>query len=107
MALHGVIAGAARPPSHITSEYPWAVRSFFQTHTQYITHIHTQTMHTHILCHLQCILYDSADPGARLIGIEYIISRRLFEVGGVGDTIIQIPLIRSRQRARDDAAVLQ
>eukprot|EP00198_Chlamydomonas_reinhardtii_P006322 XP_001695658.1 predicted protein [Chlamydomonas reinhardtii] len=27
----------------------------------------------------QCILYDSADPGARLIGIEYIISRRLFE----------------------------
>jgi hypothetical protein len=27
----------------------------------------------------QCIIYDSADNNARLIGIEYIISRRLFE----------------------------
>ena len=27
----------------------------------------------------QCIIYDSAEPKARLIGIEYIISRRLFE----------------------------
>lgn len=27
----------------------------------------------------QCVIYDSAEPGARLIGIEYIISRRLFD----------------------------
>lgn len=27
----------------------------------------------------QCIIYDSANNNARLIGIEYIISRRLFE----------------------------
>jgi hypothetical protein len=27
----------------------------------------------------QCILYDSDSPNARLIGVEYIISRRLFE----------------------------
>jgi len=27
----------------------------------------------------QCIIYDSGDKNARLIGIEYIISRRLFE----------------------------
>ncbi|CAK0787767.1 hypothetical protein CVIRNUC_010989 [Coccomyxa viridis] len=27
----------------------------------------------------QCVIYDSADSNARLIGIEYIISRRLFE----------------------------
>jgi hypothetical protein len=27
----------------------------------------------------QCILYDSPDPGARLIGIEYMISPRLYE----------------------------
>ena len=26
----------------------------------------------------QCIIYDSDKPNARLIGIEYIISRRLF-----------------------------
>lgn len=29
----------------------------------------------------QCVIYDSASADARLIGIEYIISRRLFEVG--------------------------
>lgn len=28
---------------------------------------------------LQCVIYDSDKPGARLIGIEYIISARLFE----------------------------
>ena len=27
----------------------------------------------------QCIIYDSDKPDARLIGIEYIISRRLFQ----------------------------
>ena len=27
----------------------------------------------------QCVIYDSANSNARLIGIEYIISRRLFE----------------------------
>ena len=27
----------------------------------------------------QCVIYDSADSNARLIGIEYIIYRRLFE----------------------------
>jgi hypothetical protein len=27
----------------------------------------------------QCIIYDSDQPGARLIGIEYVISERLFE----------------------------
>ena len=27
----------------------------------------------------QCIVYDSNDANARLIGVEYIISRRLFE----------------------------
>lgn len=27
----------------------------------------------------QCVIYDSDKPDARLIGIEYIISRRLFE----------------------------
>lgn len=27
----------------------------------------------------QCILYDSPEPGARLIGIEYMISPRLYE----------------------------
>ncbi|KAF2202791.1 DUF1264-domain-containing protein [Delitschia confertaspora ATCC 74209] len=27
----------------------------------------------------QCLLYDSPNPGARLIGIEYMISARLFE----------------------------
>jgi Protein of unknown function (DUF1264) len=27
----------------------------------------------------QCVIYDSDEPNARLIGIEYIISRRLFE----------------------------
>ncbi|GBF89453.1 hypothetical protein Rsub_02025 [Raphidocelis subcapitata] len=27
----------------------------------------------------QCVIYDSDRPGARLIGIEYIISRRLYE----------------------------
>ncbi len=27
----------------------------------------------------QCVIYDSAEDKARLIGIEYIISRRLFE----------------------------
>lgn len=27
----------------------------------------------------QCVLYESAEPGARLIGVEYLISRRLFE----------------------------
>ena len=28
---------------------------------------------------LQCILYDSNKPGARLIGIEYIVSAKIFE----------------------------
>lgn len=28
---------------------------------------------------LQCIIYDSNKPGARLIGIEYIVSARIFE----------------------------
>jgi hypothetical protein len=28
---------------------------------------------------LQCVLYDSNKPGARLIGIEYIVSARIFE----------------------------
>lgn len=27
----------------------------------------------------QCVIYDSDQPGARLIGVEYIISRRLFQ----------------------------
>jgi hypothetical protein len=27
----------------------------------------------------QCVIYDSDKPDARLIGIEYIISRRLFQ----------------------------
>lgn len=27
----------------------------------------------------QCVIYDSAEDKARLIGVEYIISRRLFE----------------------------
>jgi hypothetical protein len=27
----------------------------------------------------QCLLYDSPDPGARLIGIEYMITARLYE----------------------------
>jgi len=27
----------------------------------------------------QCLLYDSAEPGARLIGIEYMVSPRLYE----------------------------
>lgn len=27
----------------------------------------------------QCLLYDSGQPGARLIGVEYMISARLFE----------------------------
>lgn len=27
----------------------------------------------------QCVIYDSDQPDARLIGVEYIISRRLFE----------------------------
>ncbi|KAG2491407.1 hypothetical protein HYH03_010198 [Edaphochlamys debaryana] len=27
----------------------------------------------------QCVLYDSSEPNARLIGLEYIISRRLYE----------------------------
>ena len=37
----------------------------------YCTHL-TSEIH-------QCVLYDSADKGARLIGIEYLISRRLFD----------------------------
>jgi hypothetical protein len=28
---------------------------------------------------LQCVIYDSNKPGARLIGIEYIVSARMFE----------------------------
>jgi hypothetical protein len=28
---------------------------------------------------LQCIIYDSNKPGARLIGIEYIVSAKIFE----------------------------
>lgn len=27
----------------------------------------------------QCVIYDSDAPDARLIGIEYIISRRMYE----------------------------
>lgn len=37
----------------------------------YCSHVNSE-MH-------QCVLYDSAEPTARLIGIEYLISRRLFE----------------------------
>ncbi len=29
----------------------------------------------------QCVLYESGDPSARLIGVEYMISARMFEVG--------------------------
>ncbi|WIA30812.1 hypothetical protein OEZ86_000870 [Tetradesmus obliquus] len=48
-------------------------------------HDTTRQVHAHHFCsHLneemrQCIIYDSDKPGARLIGIEYIISRRLYE----------------------------
>src|SRR5213080_5232125 len=28
---------------------------------------------------LQCVIYDSNKPGARLIGIEYIVSAKVFE----------------------------
>eukprot|EP00882_Tetradesmus_deserticola_P003087 GHRQ01003276.1.p1 GENE.GHRQ01003276.1~~GHRQ01003276.1.p1 ORF type:complete len:263 (+),score=96.94 GHRQ01003276.1:80-868(+) len=48
-------------------------------------HDTTRQVHAHHFCsHLneemrQCIIYDSGEPGARLIGIEYMISRRLYE----------------------------
>jgi len=32
----------------------------------------------------QCVIYDSDQPGARLIGVEYIISRGLYEVSYFG-----------------------
>ena len=43
-----------------------------------------QVMADHYCAHLsddvlQCILYDSNKPGARLIGIEYIVSAKIFE----------------------------
>jgi hypothetical protein len=44
---------------------------------------HTQTQHCVLYTPSappQCILYDSDAPDARLIGLEYIISARLFEV---------------------------
>ncbi|PNW84625.1 hypothetical protein CHLRE_03g151850v5 [Chlamydomonas reinhardtii] len=44
-----------------------------------VNKIHQHVDAFHMCVRAQCILYDSADPGARLIGIEYIISRRLFE----------------------------
>lgn len=45
----------------------------------------TRQIHAHHYCsHLneevrQCVLYDSDAADARLIGVEYVISRRLFE----------------------------
>ena len=37
----------------------------------YCTHLSAE-MH-------QCVIYDSADKGAKLVGVEYLISRRLFD----------------------------
>ena len=35
---------------------------------------------THLTSEIhQCVLYDSADKGARLVGVEYLISRRLYD----------------------------
>lgn len=46
--------------------------------------MHRQVVAHHYCTHLnedfhQCVLYDSAEPTARLIGIEYIISEKLFK----------------------------
>lgn len=45
---------------------------------------HVQVRSHHFCSHLseevrQCLIYDSAEAEARLIGVEYIISRKLFE----------------------------
>jgi hypothetical protein len=48
-------------------------------------HDMTRQVHAHHFCsHVnedfrQCIIYDSPNPDARLIGIEYIISEKLFD----------------------------
>jgi hypothetical protein len=48
-------------------------------------HDFTRQVEAHHYCtHLneevrQCVIYDTDQPGARLIGVEYVISRRLFE----------------------------
>lgn len=48
-------------------------------------HDMTRQVHAHHFCsHVnedfrQCIIYDSPEPTARLIGIEYIISEKLFD----------------------------
>jgi hypothetical protein len=48
-------------------------------------HDMTRQVHAHHMCsHVnedfrQCIIYDSAETTARLIGIEYIISEKLFD----------------------------
>lgn len=48
-------------------------------------HDMTRQVHAHHMCsHVnedfrQCIIYDSPEPTARLIGIEYIISEKLFD----------------------------
>ena len=46
--------------------------------------VHWQVPAHHYCAHLnddvhQCVIYDSDEPDARLIGVEYIISRRIFE----------------------------
>ncbi|OBZ75603.1 hypothetical protein A0H81_04239 [Grifola frondosa] len=52
-------------------------------------HVYSQDRTRHIEAHHfcthlshnfhQCIIYDSAEPDAKLIGIEYIVSEKIFE----------------------------
>lgn len=50
----------------------------------YCGELHRQVIAYHYCCHLnedlaQCVIYDSDKPDAKLIGVEYIISRKLYE----------------------------
>lgn len=63
------------------------VKSIHQHVCGFHTYAHDITRHVeahHYCAHVnedmhQCVIYDSEKPGARLIGIEYIISERIFK----------------------------
>ncbi|KAG2440150.1 hypothetical protein HXX76_004263 [Chlamydomonas incerta] len=81
--------GAPHPPLHEAEQEPVSLLSraldagcSLLQGLGPVKQIHQHVEAFHMYAHdatRPCVLYDSAEPGARLIGIEYIISRRMFE----------------------------
>uniref|UniRef100_A0A915EDK4 DUF1264-domain-containing protein n=1 Tax=Ditylenchus dipsaci TaxID=166011 RepID=A0A915EDK4_9BILA len=68
--MSNIPGDATKMASHIMGTGTAMLQSFKPLNKYVSTHLNEDVR--------QCVIYDSADAGARLIGVEYIISAKLF-----------------------------